>query len=115
MPLDRCLNLGGFMQETIWLYSLSTCSHCKAIKRLLGECKVEYKFTDVDQLSMDARKAILNDIKRFNPECSFPTVIIGDKVIVGYNENEIMEALGLAEETKTGLFKTVLKKLGIRR
>ena len=101
------------MQETIWLYSLSTCSHCKAIKRLLGECKIEYKFTDVDQLSMDARQAILNDIKRLNPECSFPTVIIGDKVVVGFKENEIMEALGLAKKTKTGFFKTVLKKLGV--
>jgi glutaredoxin-like protein NrdH len=115
LPLDRCRNLGGIMQENIWLYSLSTCSHCKAIKRLLGECKIEYKFTDVDQLSMDARKAILNDIKRFNPECSFPTVVIGDKVIVGYNENEIMEALGLVEETKKGFFKTLIEKLDIRR
>jgi len=103
------------MQENIWLYSLSTCSHCKDIKRLLGECKIEYKFTDVDQLSMDARKVILDDIKRFNPECSFPTVVIGDKVIVGYNENEIMEALGLREETKKGFFQTLVKKLGVRR
>ena len=101
------------MEENIWLYSLSTCSHCKATKRLLGECKVEYKFTDVDLLSLDARKAILNDIKRFNPECSFPTVVIGDKVIVGYNEKEIMEALGLVEETKSGFFKSALKKFGI--
>ena len=101
------------MPDNIWIYSLSTCSHCKAIKRLLGECKVEYKFTDVDLLNMDARKAILEDIKRFNPECSFPTIIIGDKVIVGYKESEIMEALGLGEETKLEFFKTVLKKFGM--
>ena len=62
---------------------------------------------------MDARKAILEDIKRFNPECSFPTIIIGDQVIVGYKESEIMEALGLGEETKLEFFKTVLKKFGM--
>jgi glutaredoxin len=41
------------------------------------------------------RKAILEDIKKFNPNCSFPTVIIGEQVIVGYKEKEIKEALGL--------------------
>lgn len=102
------------MQETIWLYSLSTCSHCKAIKRLLGECKVEYKFTDVDLLSMDARKAILQDIKRFNPECSFPTIIIGDNVVVGFNEDEIKEALGFGEVSNKGFFQTLKQKLGLR-
>jgi len=34
-------------------------------------------------------------VKKFNPKCSFPTIIIGDKVIVGFKENEIREALGL--------------------
>ena len=29
------------------------------------------------------------------PRCSFPTVIIGDDVIVGYKEDKIKEALGL--------------------
>ena len=103
------------MKKKIWIYSLSTCSHCKDAKRLLSECKIEYKFTDVDLLSTDARKAILNDIKRFNPECSFPTIVIGDKVIAGYNENEIKEALGLVEETNSGFFKSLKKKLGIRK
>ena len=103
------------MKETIWLYSLSTCSHCKATKRLLGECEVEYKFTDVDLLSTDSRKAILNDIKRFNPECSFPTIIIGDKVVVGYKEKEIKKALGWVEETKKGFFNTLMHKLGFGR
>ena len=40
-------------------------------------------------------KAILEDVKKFNPKCSFPTIIIGEKVIVGFRENEIREALGL--------------------
>lgn len=83
------------MAEKVTLFSLSTCSHCKATKKLLGECEVEYEFTDVDLLQGDERKAILEDVKTYNPKCSFPTIIIGDKVIVGYKENEIKEALGL--------------------
>jgi glutaredoxin len=56
---------------------------------------VKYEFVDVDLLDGDERKAILDDVKKFNPRCSFPTIIIGEKVIVGYKEDEIKEALGL--------------------
>ena len=84
------------MAEKVTLFSLSTCSHCKATKKLLSECAVEYEFTDVDLLQGDERKAILEDVKSYNPKCSFPTIIIGDKVIVGYKENEIKEALGIS-------------------
>jgi glutaredoxin len=77
------------------IFSLSTCSHCKSAKKLLNECTVKYDFVDVDLLQGEERAAILEEIKKFNPNCSFPTVIIGDKVIVGYKEKEIKEALGL--------------------
>jgi hypothetical protein len=49
----------------------------------------------VDLLEGDERRAILEDVKKFNPRCSFPTIIIGEKVIVGYKEDEIKEALGI--------------------
>ncbi len=82
-------------QPTVQIYSLSTCSHCKATKKFLSDCVVKYEFTDVDLLHGDERKAILEEVKKFNPKCSFPTVIVGEKVIVGYKEEEIKEALGL--------------------
>ena len=77
------------------VYSLSTCSHCKAAKRFLSDCSVEYDFVDVDCLKGEERKAILEDIKKLNPRCSFPTIVIKDKVIVGFKEDEIKEALGI--------------------
>jgi glutaredoxin-like protein NrdH len=83
------------MKKPVKIYTLSTCSHCKATKILLNDCAVEYEFTDVDLLQGGERTAILEDVKRWNPRCSFPTIIIGDKVIIGYKEDEIKEALGL--------------------
>jgi glutaredoxin len=83
------------MQEPIKIYTLSTCGHCKATKRFLDECKIEFEFEDVDLLEGEERAAILEEVKKWNPSCSFPTIIIGDKVIVGFKENEIREALGL--------------------
>ena len=75
------------------IYSLSTCSHCRSTKKLLNECSVEYDFIDVDVLEKDERKVIIEDIKKINAKCSFPTIVIGEKVIVGYKEKEIREAL----------------------
>jgi glutaredoxin-like protein NrdH len=77
------------------VFSLSTCSHCKATKKYLSDCTIKYEFVDVDLLQGDERKAIIEDVKKFNPRCSFPTIIIGDKVIVGFKEKEIKEALGM--------------------
>jgi len=83
------------MDNDIKMYTLSTCSHCKATKKFMDECKVKYEFTDVDLLQGEERRAILEDVRKFNPKCSFPTIIINDKVIIGFKENEIKEALGL--------------------
>ena len=81
----------------VHVYTLSTCSHCKSVKKLLDDCTVQYDFVDVDLLEGDERKAIIEDVKQFNPRCTFPTIIIGDKVIVGNKEQEIKEALGIHE------------------
>jgi glutaredoxin len=84
------------METKVKIYTLTTCSHCKATKRFLDECSVQYDFTDVDILKGEERQAILDDVRKLNPRCSFPTIIIGEKVIVGFKENEIKEALGLS-------------------
>ena len=82
-------------EKEVKIFSLSTCSHCKSAKKFLSDCTIKYDFVDVDLLEGDERKAILEDVKKFNPKCSFPTVIIGYKVIVGYKIDKIKEALGL--------------------
>jgi len=94
------------MAENVLIYSLSTCSHCNATKRLLNECRIEFDFKDVDLLTDQDRKAVLEDIRAFNPECSFPTIVIGKKVIVGYNEKEILAALGMGKSEK-GVFQKI--------
>ncbi|MBF0495555.1 MAG: glutaredoxin family protein [Deltaproteobacteria bacterium] len=81
--------------ENVKIYALSTCSHCRATKKFLDECKVKYDCLDVDLTQGQERETILDDIKKLNPRCSFPTIIIGDTVIVGYKEDEIKKALGL--------------------
>jgi glutaredoxin-like protein NrdH len=83
-------------QEHVRLYTLSTCSHCKAAKKLLKDYGVEFEFTDVDLLRGEEQAAAIRDVKKINPRCSFPTIIIGDRVIIGNRQDEIKEALGLS-------------------
>ena len=83
------------MQTHVKLYTLSTCGHCRAAKNLLNSHDIDYEFIDVDLLDGAEREATIDEVKRLNPQCSFPTIIIGDKVIVGYREDEIREALEL--------------------
>jgi len=82
-------------QEEVRIYTLSTCSHCRAAKKFLNSRNVEYSFTDVDLLQGSERESVIEEVKRYNPRCTFPTIIIGDKVIVGFKEDEIKEALNL--------------------
>jgi glutaredoxin-like protein NrdH len=83
------------MQQVCKLYSLSTCSHCKSCKRFLGECGIQYEFTDVDLLPEADKQEALDEIRKLTNRCSFPVVIIGEKVIIGFKENEIRQALGM--------------------
>ncbi len=83
------------MTETVKIYALSTCSHCKAAKKFLKEHGVANLCTDVDLLTGEERKTTIEEVKKYNPACSFPTIIIGEKVIIGFNEQAIREALGI--------------------
>ncbi len=78
------------------LYALSTCGHCRNTKNFLNENHVDYTFEDVDLVDAERRQAIVEEIKEFNPRLGFPTLFIDDKVIIGFKEDEIREALGLS-------------------
>jgi len=78
------------------LYALSTCGHCRDTKDLLKQCGVDYECVDVDRLEPAQRQAYLAEIKKINPECTFPTLVAGNKVVVGFKKEAIKEALGIA-------------------
>ncbi len=82
-------------QCDVQLYALSTCSHCRDTKEFLNQCGVAYDCVDVDKLDLEQRKKVLEEIKQINPQCAFPTLVVGGKVIVGFKKEEIKEALGI--------------------
>ena len=86
----------GENKGSIKMFTLSTCIWCKRTKQFLENLGVEYHFTDVDLLSKEEKDAAMEELKRWNERCSFPTLVINDnKCIVGFKEDEIKEALGV--------------------
>jgi len=83
------------MSMTIKIYTLSTCSHCKAAKKFLNDRNIPYDFIDVDLLGTEDKAAILDEVRKYNPRLTFPTIICGEHVIIGFQEKEIREVLGL--------------------
>jgi glutaredoxin-like protein NrdH len=79
----------------IKLFTLSTCSHCNRTKRFLTENNVEMEYVDVDLLTGAERERIMDEVRKLNPDCSFPTICIDNTVIVGFNEEKLRKALGL--------------------
>lgn len=83
------------MPKTVKIYTLSTCSHCKAAKKFLNENHIIFDATDVDLLQGADREAMLNEVIQYNPQRSFPTIVIGNQVIIGFKEAALREALGI--------------------
>ena len=93
MKIDH---VDGKNKGNILLYALSTCGWCKKTKEFLNSLGVEFSYIFVDLLEEQEKDEIMEDVKKWNPRCSFPTLIINDeKCIVGYKEDQIEEAIGL--------------------
>ncbi len=82
----------GTKKGDIKLFALSTCGWCKKTKKLLGDLGVEYDFVFVDLLAGEEKDEAVSEIEKWNPDCSFPTVVIDNKeCIVGYKPEELKE------------------------
>lgn len=90
---NKPFDLEAFKMNDVKVFALSTCIHCRNAKKYLDECGVKYECVHVDELTGDERKKVVQEIKEHNPSVSFPTIVIKDKVVVGYHKDKIDEAL----------------------
>jgi glutaredoxin-like protein NrdH len=85
---------GKHAKHQVMLYALSTCIWCKKTKRLLDDLEVKYSFVFVDLLKGKEEEEVMEQVRTYNADCTFPTMIIdGKTVIVGLKEDEIKKAL----------------------
>lgn len=73
------------------VFSLSTCFWCQKTRDLLSELNLEYNYIYFDLLEGQSQKEAFDEISKYNPNASFPTVVVnnGEKVIIGFDETEI--------------------------
>jgi glutaredoxin len=83
----------GIKKGQVMLYALSTCVWCKMTKKLLTDLGVSYDYSFVDLLQGAEQEGAIQEIKKWNPSCSFPTLVVNGQCIVGYQEEKIREAL----------------------
>ena len=93
MPMTKVS--GEKKKKKVTLYALSTCGWCRRTKEMLNEGKVEYEYCDVDELTGDEKEKIGAVVQKLNPHGSFPTILIGDDVVVGFDEDRIKRLLAL--------------------
>ena len=88
--------VGGEDRGEITLYALSTCVWCHKTKKHLQDLVAEFRYVYVDLLEGADRDKTLEEVKRHNPNITFPTTVIdGEKSIIAFKESEMKEALGL--------------------
>ncbi|MCX5778467.1 MAG: glutaredoxin family protein [Elusimicrobia bacterium] len=85
----------GKQKADIMLYALSTCGWCKKTKEYLRELGVAYRYVFVDTLSEPDKSEAVAAITAWNPDCSFPTIVIdNNRCIVGFNAEELKKIAG---------------------
>ncbi|MCX8126393.1 MAG: glutaredoxin family protein [Dehalococcoidia bacterium] len=87
-------HIPGKKGPSLMLYALSTCIWCRKTRQLLEDIGVEYDYLYVDQLQGNERQQAIDAVKKWNPACTFPTLVIDNKYcITGFKEEEIRKAL----------------------
>jgi len=76
-------------------YTLSTCPHCRMTKQFLTDNNVEFEYVDVDLLTGEKRTEVLREVYQLTGGYSFPVIIVGDAVIVGFNRERLQQVLEL--------------------
>ena len=77
----------------IEFYGLSTCMWCKKTKAILDSKNLDYTHIFVNELPDDEKENVKARVKELNPANTYPTVKIGDQVIVGHHPEQLEEAI----------------------
>ena len=83
------------MTPLVRIFTLSTCVHCQALKDMLAQHAITFECTDIDLMPKEQRRQFLKEIVVYNPQKTFPIVIVNGKAIVGYRQDLIKRELGL--------------------
>jgi len=82
---------------SIRIYTLSTCGWCRKTKKLLNDLGVTYDYIDVDLLNLEQQAKTKEELRSFNPRTSYPTIVIDNEPIIGYDKEMILKKLNMSD------------------
>ena len=83
--------------KDVFMYTLSTCPWCRKSKQYFTERNIPFKYVDYDLQSPQEQQKIEKEIEQRGGQISFPWVLIGDELVVGWNPAKYEELLALRE------------------
>ena len=81
------------MKEKIKVYTTPTCPHCLMLKEFLKEKGIE--FEEIDLSLEENQRKFFEEVYPKSQSLGVPQIEINGKIIVGFDEKEILKALGL--------------------
>jgi arsenate reductase-like glutaredoxin family protein len=64
-------------------------------KQFFKDNKVVFEFIDYDLADEEEQQRILDEMEKHGGNGSFPFIIIGEDVVIGYNPEKLSKLLGL--------------------
>jgi glutaredoxin-like protein NrdH len=83
--------------KNVFMYTLSTCPWCRKTKQYFTDHKIPFQYVDYDLQSVEEQQKIEQEMKSRSGPLSFPWVLIGDDLVVGWNPKKYDELLALSK------------------
>jgi glutaredoxin len=81
--------------KQVSMYTLSTCPWCRKTKKYFTDHRIQFKYVDYDLASVPEQEKIEQEMRSRGGPLSFPWVLIGDELVVGWNPTKYDELLAL--------------------
>ena len=79
---------GNWKMTKIKIYSTPTCPFCKRAKAFFKEHNIEY-----DDVNVAEDEKARDEMVEKSGQMSVPVIEVGDKIIIGFNEQELRKTL----------------------
>jgi len=81
--------------KKVFMYTLSTCPWCRKTKKYFTDHNIPFQYIDYDLQSVQEQEKIEQEMNKRSGPLSFPWVLIGDELVVGWNPAKYDELMGL--------------------
>jgi glutaredoxin len=80
--------------EKVRMYTLSTCPWCFKTKKFFSDRKIPFTYIDYDMADDNTQIKIMQEVDAAGAT-GFPFVYIGGEIIMGYQPQRYLDALGV--------------------